>query len=133
MAKRGRKPQAPYVTMWKEVIEGVRKVIIETGSKREPTVWRLYPTGKPEPYFGTVRKDDVESERRAVAKFERWKQSKAGTPWEQEVKEEPLSTPPRKRGVEFLMEFVGWCRNIRTVRQEVGHAWTQIGADRAHG
>jgi len=91
MAKRGRKPQAPYVTMWKEVIEGVRKVILEKDARGAATVWRLYPTGKPEPYFGTVRKDDLESERKAVAKFERWKQSKAGTPWEQEVKEEPLS------------------------------------------
>ena len=91
MAKRGRKPQAPYVTMWKEVIEEVRKVIIEKDARGAATAWRLYPTGKPEPYFGTVRKDDLESERKAVAKFERWKQSKAGTPWEQEVKEEPLS------------------------------------------
>ena len=66
MAKRGRKPQAPYVTMWKEVIEGVRKVIIETGSKREPTVWRLYPTGKSEPYF--VVPEKVVVRRRVEAK-----------------------------------------------------------------
>jgi hypothetical protein len=76
--------------MWKEVIEGVRKVVIEKTPKGEPTAWRLYPTGQPEPYFGTVHAGDVESERKAVAKFERWKLSTGGTPWEKEVKDEPL-------------------------------------------
>ncbi len=90
MAKRGRKPQPTYVTMWTEAVEGVRQVIIERDSKGSPTVWRLYPTGLPKPYFGTIRPGDVESERKAVAKFRQWKATQDGTPWDKGVGEEPL-------------------------------------------
>ena len=78
MAKRGRKPSAPYVTMWKEVVEGVRRRVIECDARDEPTVWHLYPTGCSVSYCGTVRKGDILSERRAIAKFRRWKAEREG-------------------------------------------------------
>ncbi len=90
MAKRGRKPQPTYITMWTEAVEGVRQVVIERDSKGMPTEWRLYPTGLGKPYFGTIRPGDVESERKAIAKFERWKATQDGKPWDKEVGEEPL-------------------------------------------
>ncbi len=88
MAKRGRKPQRAYVTMWKEVVEGVRQVVIERDGKGHPTVWRLFPTGLGKPYFGTVRTGDLVSERKTIGKFLRWKAEQDGTPWEQHVGEE---------------------------------------------
>lgn len=82
MAKRGRKPQGPYITMWKEVVEGVRRHVKKPDSSGTPAVWELYPTGKTKPYFGRVHKGDLLSERRALAKFLRWKAEQDGTPWE---------------------------------------------------
>ncbi|MCK4624766.1 MAG: tyrosine-type recombinase/integrase [Phycisphaerae bacterium] len=90
MAKRGRKPQEPYVTMWKEVVEGVRQVVKERNARGKPTVWHLYPTGLPKPYCGTVRADDVASERKAVGKFLRWKAEQEGTDWEKHVGDDAM-------------------------------------------
>lgn len=83
MAKRGRKPKAPYVTQWSEVIHGVRQRVIERDKSGDPTVWHLYPTGRSVPYFGSVRKGDLAAERRAIGRFLRWKAEQEGTPWEQ--------------------------------------------------
>ena len=84
MAKRGRKAQRTYVTMWQEAFPGLRQVIKE-GNDKNPQVWHLYPTGKSSPYFGTVRKDDIASERRAIAKFMAWKSKQEGSDWETKV------------------------------------------------
>ena len=90
MAKRGRKPLGPYVTQWQEVIPGVRRRVIERDASGEPVVWHLYPTGKPVPYFGSVRKDDLAAERKAIGRYLRWKAEQEGTPWEQCEDNTPL-------------------------------------------
>lgn len=102
MAKRGRRPQALYITGWKEVVEGVRQVVIARDHQGNPAVWRLYPTGQGSPYFGTVRAGDLASERRAVGKFLAWQAEQDGPV---QIELEP-NTPPEVREMRAEVEEV---------------------------